>query len=74
MSRLNSTGYLLVSGIESEHTEGEWERILNTALKENEEMALPIDVFKVIEPRHDKTNKMSVRPLKTQNSLGICPV
>ena len=23
------------------------------------------------EPRHDKTNKMSVRPAKTQFSLGI---
>ena len=28
----------------------------------------------IIEPRHDKTNKMSVRPAKTQISLGICPV
>ena len=26
------------------------------------------------EPRHDKSNKMSVRPAKTQISLGICPV
>ena len=26
------------------------------------------------EPRHDKTNKMSVRPAKTQISLGIHPV
>ena len=26
------------------------------------------------EPRHDKTNKMTVRPAKTQISLGICPV
>ena len=26
------------------------------------------------EPRHDKTNKMSVRPAKTQISLGILPV
>ena len=26
------------------------------------------------EPRHDKTNKMSVRPAKTQTSLGIRPV
>ena len=24
------------------------------------------------EPRHDKTNKMAVRPAKTQISLGIC--
>ena len=28
----------------------------------------------VIEPRHDKTNKMSVHPAKTQISLGIRPV
>ena len=26
------------------------------------------------EPRHDKTNNVSVRPAKTQISLGICPV
>ena len=26
------------------------------------------------EPPHDKTNKLSVRPGKTQISLGICPV
>ena len=26
------------------------------------------------EPRHDKTNKRSVRPAKTQISLGIRPV
>ena len=26
------------------------------------------------EPRHDKTNKVTVRPAKTQISLGICPV
>ena len=30
--------------------------------------------LKQYEPRHDKTNKMSVRPAKTQISLGICPV
>ena len=28
----------------------------------------------IIEPRHDKTNKMSERPAKTQISLGIRPV
>ena len=28
----------------------------------------------VYEPQHDKTNKMSVHPAKTQISLGICPV
>ena len=26
------------------------------------------------EPRHDKTKKMSVRPAKTQISLGIRPI
>ena len=30
--------------------------------------------FNQNEPRHDKTNKMSVRPAKTQISLGIRPV
>ena len=29
---------------------------------------------KEFEPRHDKTNKMSVRRAKTQISLGIRPV
>ena len=29
---------------------------------------------KIYEPPHDKTNKMSVRPAKTQFSLGIRPV
>ena len=28
----------------------------------------------VYKPRHDKTNKMAVRPAKTQISLGIRPV
>ena len=28
----------------------------------------------IIEPPHDKTNKVSVRPAKTQISLGIHPV
>ena len=31
------------------------------------------DVLKY-EPQHDKTNKMTVRPAKTQISLGIRPV
>ena len=35
----------------------------------------PIDsVSTKNEPRHDKTNKLSVRPVKTQISLGIRPV
>ena len=33
-----------------------------------------IMVKRINEPRHDKTNKMSVRPARTQISLGICPV
>ena len=37
------------------------------------QFSLPFISF-VFEPRHDKTNKMSVRPAKTQNSLGIHPV
>ena len=28
----------------------------------------------LLKPRHDKTNKMTVRPAKTQISLGIRPV
>ena len=30
--------------------------------------------IKLYEPRYDKTNKMAVRPAKTQISLGIRPV
>ena len=30
--------------------------------------------FFLSEPPHDKTSKMTVRPAKTQVSLGICPV
>ena len=30
--------------------------------------------WKKKEPQHDRTNKMSVRPAKTQISLGIRPV
>ena len=35
-----------------------------------------LDISDIItnEPRHDKTNKMSVRPAKTQIRLGIRPV
>ena len=32
------------------------------------------NVVQRFEPRHDKTNKVSVRPVKTQISLGIRPV
>ena len=37
-------------------------------------MLQPNFMWCVFEPRHDKTNKMSVRPAKTQISLGIRPV
>ena len=30
-----------------------------------------VRIVMVYEPRHDKTNKMTVRPAKTQISLGI---
>ena len=33
-----------------------------------------VDLLSVYEPWHDKTNKMSVRPAKTQISLGIRPI
>ena len=36
-------------------------------------VAFPQSLF-IYEPRHDKTNKMSVRPAKTQISLSIRPV
>ena len=31
-------------------------------------------MMSVFEPQHDKTNKVTVRPAKTQISLGIRPV
>ena len=34
----------------------------------------PLYQIKTNEPRHDKTNKMSVRPARTQISLGMRPV
>ena len=30
--------------------------------------------LQIIEPRHDITNNVAVRPARTQISLGICPV
>ena len=33
-----------------------------------------LNMSDINEPHHDKTNKMSVRPAKTQISLGIHPV
>ena len=37
-------------------------------------MEFSVSTSQPFEPRHDKTNKVSVRPAKTQISLGICPV
>ena len=38
-------------------------------------MDLVVDVVRIkIEQPHDKTNKMTVGPVKTQISLGFCPV
>ena len=34
----------------------------------------PLIVLEISEPQHDKTNKVTVRPAKTQISLGIRPV
>ena len=34
----------------------------------------PKNLLDPYEPRHDKTNKMAVRPAKIQISLGIRPV
>ena len=42
-------------------------------LQEDHELSANTD-NSIIEPRHDKTNKMSVRPAKTQISLNIRPV
>ena len=38
---------------------------------ENQWNKFPVHERNIIEPRHDKTNKMSVRPAKTRISLGI---
>ena len=36
-------------------------------------MALLLIIW-IYEPQHDKTNKVTVRPAKTQISLGIRPI
>ena len=57
-----------------------WAHLMNPLLEEEEEISCPVKrvplilVTTVFELRHDKTNKMSVRPAKTQISLGIRPV
>ena len=40
---------------------------------QNLTLILIVVVIIIIEPQHDKTNKMTVLPAKTQISLGICP-
>ena len=47
-------------------------RMLVDAL--NRVIRLEFCVVLLCEPRHDKTNRVSVRPAKTLISLGICPV
>ena len=46
------------------------EKFMRLASSEAEQAGLSIILY---EPRHDKTNKITVRPVKTQISLGICP-
>ena len=52
------------------------ERTAKTLMQTAGRMPRLIWVFagRICEPRHDKTNKVTVRPAKTQISLGIRPV
>ena len=43
-------------------------------LNKNRNLILGFHSKNANEPQHDKTNKVSVRPVKTRISLGICPV
>ena len=48
-----------------------------TVLSEQSDLNLHCCLLRSVcpnEPRHEKTNKVNVRPAKTQISLGICPV
>ena len=53
-----------------------WKMILHPLPTETFHIAKDRGVIYIIkyEPPHDKTNKISVRPAKSQISLGICPV
>ena len=42
--------------------------------EEEENTETNVSLQSLNEPQHDKTNKMSVRPAKTQISLGVRPV
>ena len=50
------------------------EERLSTMMGKLKYPLLIAQLINAFEPRHDKTNKMSVRPAKTQISLGIRPV
>ena len=60
--------YIIVFYVSVEFSDHEYDRTASDYFTDN--MVFP----KVNEPPHDKTNKMTVRPAKTQISLGICPV
>ena len=51
-----------------------WWRCLNVSYIHPRYNRIPQSCREPNEPRHDKTNKVSVRPTKTQISLGIRPV
>ena len=53
-----------------------WLQVLRTNRSRPGLLCLPfhLDLLDKIEPRHDKTNKVTVCPAKTQISLGIRPV
>ena len=57
------------------HTYEDWIHIRATSSINSKEMhRRTMHMHRLYEPRHDKTNKNSVRPAKTQISLGIRPV
>ena len=59
--------------MEHRNLDGKTALVLAVETKEDKALTLMVRVF-IYEPRRDKTNKMSVRPAKTQISLGIHPV
>ena len=48
--------------------------VLNVFKKSCYELHGPVPESTTNEPRHDKTSELTVRPAKTQISLGIRPV
>ena len=86
---VNATRNMLQNTSSSSSSTGKLkEQILENQFKSNHTYAIGIrrasvfhvlmqdsvDIVSIYEPRHDKTNKMSVRPAKTKISLGIRPV